>query len=98
MKRHKSEMRNTIVTRASLLTGLYSQQVGVYANSPEVMINSVTLAEVLQQAGYRTLMTGKWHAREIPVERGFDHYYGVTDGCCNYFNPGPRRLGEGEGP
>jgi len=85
-----------VPTRASLLTGLYSQQVGVYANSPQVMKNCVTLAEVLRQAGYRTLMTGKWHAQEIPVERGFDHYYGLTDGCCNFFNPGPRRPGEGE--
>lgn len=84
-----------VPTRASLLTGLYSQQVGVYANSPGVMKNSVTLAEVLRQAGYTTLMTGKWHAEELPVERGFDHYYGLTDGCCNYFNPGPQRPGEG---
>jgi len=84
-----------VPTRASLLTGLYSQQVGVYANSPKVMKNSVTLAEVLRQAGYTTLMTGKWHAQEIPVERGFDHYFGLTDGCCNYFNPGPQRPGEG---
>ncbi len=83
-----------VPTRASLLTGLYSQQVGVYANSPKVMENSVTLAEVLRQAGYTTLMTGKWHAQEIPVERGFDHYFGLTDGCCNYFNPGPQRPGE----
>ena len=84
-----------VPTRASLLTGLYSQQVGVYANSPEVMKNSVTLAEVLKGAGYRTLMTGKWHAKELPVERGFDRYFGLTDGCCNYFNPGRRRPGEG---
>ena len=51
-----------VPTRASLLSGLYSQQVGVWANSPKKMINCVTLAEVLRGAGYRTLMTGKWHA------------------------------------
>jgi len=85
-----------VPTRASLLTGLYPQQVGVYGNSPRVMKNCVTLAEVLRAAGYRTLMTGKWHALQIPVERGFDRYFGLCDGCCNYFNPGPRRPGEPE--
>lgn len=85
-----------VPTRASLLSGLYSQQVGVYANTPEVMENCVTLAELLKSAGYRTLMTGKWHAKEIPVERGFDRYFGLADGCCNFFNPGPRRPGEPE--
>lgn len=85
-----------VPTRASLLSGLYSQQVGVYGNSPTVMKNCVTLAEVLKSAGYRTLMAGKWHAKQIPVERGFDRYFGLTDGCCNYFNPGPRRPGEPE--
>jgi len=85
-----------VPTRASLLTGLYSQQVGVHGNSPKVMVNCVTLAELLKAAGYRTLMTGKWHAMQIPVERGFDRYYGLADGCCNFFNPGLRRAGEPE--
>ena len=76
--------------------GLYSQQVGVFANSPKVYENCVTLAEVLKTAGYRTLMTGKWHAQEIPTRRGFDRYFGLCDGCCNFFNPGPRRPGEPE--
>jgi len=76
-------------TRASLLTGLYSQQVGVSR-----MERGVTIAEVLRQAGYRTLMTGKWHQASIPVKRGFDRYFGLCDGCCNFFNPGPRREGE----
>ena len=80
-------------TRASLLTGLYSQQVGVH-NAPVEMRNCVTIAEALKAAGYRTLMTGKWHADELPVERGFDRYYGLADGCCNYFNPGEQRPGE----
>jgi arylsulfatase len=80
-------------TRASLLTGLYSQQVGIH-NGPAVMKNCVTLAEVLKSAGYRTLMAGKWHAAQLPVERGFDRYYGLTDGCCNFWNPGDQREGE----
>ncbi|MBT7170202.1 MAG: sulfatase-like hydrolase/transferase, partial [Phycisphaerales bacterium] len=25
---------------------------------------------------------------------GFDHYWGLRDGCCNYFNPGLQRQGE----
>jgi len=85
-----------VPTRASLLTGLYSQQVGVWANSPQKMEHCVTLAEVLRGAGYRTLMSGKWHALELPTDRGFDRYYGLADGGCNYFNPGLRRKGEPE--
>ncbi|MCP4641147.1 MAG: arylsulfatase [bacterium] len=80
-------------TRASLLTGLYAQQVGCHGG-PVVMENCVTIAEVLKSAGYRTFMTGKWHAQELPVERGFDRYYGLCDGCCNFFNPGEQRDGE----
>ena len=76
-------------TRASLLTGLYSQQVG-----QSRMERGVTIGEVLRRAGYRTLMTGKWHQAGIPVQRGFDRYFGLCDGCCNFFNPGPRREGE----
>lgn len=76
-------------TRASLLTGLYAQQVG---NGQ--MQDCVTIAEVLRQAGYRTLMTGKWHADPLPTTRGFDRYYGMADGCSNYWNPGKPRPGE----
>ena len=42
-----------VPTRQSLLTGLYPQQVDGK--------HSVTFAEVLRGAGYRTLMAGKWH-------------------------------------
>lgn len=80
-------------TRASLLTGLYSQQAGC-TDTPKVMRNCATLAEVLRGAGYATMMAGKWHAEELPVDRGFDRYFGLTDGCCNYFNPGEQRPGE----
>ncbi|HEO69658.1 MAG TPA: arylsulfatase [Candidatus Hydrogenedentes bacterium] len=80
-------------TRATLLTGLYSQQAGCQ-DGPAKLVHCVTIAEVLREAGYRTFMTGKWHAEELPVERGFDRYYGLCDGCCNFFNPGEQRPGE----
>ncbi|NQT51932.1 arylsulfatase, partial [bacterium] len=78
-------------TRASLLTGQYSQAVGESG-----LQRGVTLGEVLRTAGYRTLMTGKWHQASIPFRRGFDRHFGLADGCCNFFNPGPRREGEPE--
>ena len=83
-------------TRASLLTGLYSQQV----EGAERSMGHVTMVEMLKTAGYHTLMTGKWHLQMelggLPFERGFDRNYGPTGGGCNYFNPGLRRPGEPE--
>ncbi len=78
-------------TRASLLTGLYDHAVGTSS-----LAKGATIAELLRQAGYRTLMTGKWHQAGLPTHRGFDRYFGLADGCCNFWNPGPRRPGEPE--
>jgi arylsulfatase A-like enzyme len=80
-------------SRACLLTGCYAQQVGM-ARKPEKIINGVTIGEVLRPAGYRTLWTGKHHATENPFDRGFDRFFGLRDGACNYFNPGNPREGE----
>ena len=40
----------------------------------------VTLAEVMQDAGYRTASTGKWSLGDegatcFPNEQGFDHFW-----------------------
>jgi len=78
-------------TRASLLTGQYDQAVGV-----RNMENGATFAEVLRGAGYRTIASGKWHQSPLPTTRGFDRYFGLADGCCNFWNPGTKaRPGEG---
>ncbi|MEM9830915.1 MAG: arylsulfatase [Bacteroidota bacterium] len=58
--------------------------------------NTVTIAEVLKEAGYRTLMTGKWHLgyekqEQWPRQRGFDNFYGLIPGACNFFKPEPPR-------
>ena len=52
----------------------------------------VTIAEVLRESGYHTLMTGKWHLGisskdKWPLQRGFDRFYGIIPGACNYFRP-----------
>lgn len=93
-----TQMHNTskcFPSRACLLTGVYAQQCGMDREYDRIR-NAVTLGEVLRTAGYRTLATGKHHCRESLYDRGFDRYYGLRDGCCNFFNPGERRPGEAE--
>ena len=99
-------------TRASLLTGLYSHQAGVghmvgdYGHpSYQGRLNDscVTIAEVLKEAGYATLMSGKWHVGESrpywPVDRGFDEYFGLISGGSNYFKlDGARQMALGNDP
>ncbi len=72
-------------TRASVVTGLYARRPKLLAS------NMVTLAEVLQTAGYQTALSGKWHLGskppQRPIDRGFQEYFGLMDGCCNFFDP-----------
>jgi len=95
-------------TRASLLTGLYPHQAGVGhmmsdrgydGYRGELNRQSVTIAEVLQTAGYRTYMAGKWHVTSKthpqrdadkdnwPRQRGFDRFYGTIHGAGSFFDP-----------
>ena len=78
-------------TRASLLTGLTPHQAGVANIGPPLSKNSVTLAEVLDDAGYTTSMVGKWHLTEqsTPVDRGFQDFYGMLGGFNSYWEEHP---------
>jgi len=80
-------------SRASLLTGMYAQKCGMSVSNDTIR-NAVTIGEALQESGYRTLMVGKHHGLENMYYRGFDRYFGLRDGMCNYFNPGLPRDGE----
>lgn len=82
-------------SRACLITGVYAQQSGYDRSFMQPLNSAVTLGEVLREAGYITLWSGKHHGLENPIYRGFDHYYGLKDGACNHFNPGVQRPGEG---
>ena len=45
-------------TRASIMTGLYSHQVGVYELEPVEPGNNIFLSELLGENGYATYMSG----------------------------------------
>ena len=81
-----------MTSRGCLLTGLYAQQAKTMGALST--INGATLGEVLKTAGYRTLASGKHHGGENLKDRGFDHYYGLRDGCSNFWNPGDQRANE----
>lgn len=95
-------------TRASLMTGCYPHQTGIghMTNPPNKLshdlgvreyrgslnFENVTIAEALKEAGYSTLMTGKWHLgledhSKWPLQRGFDKFYGLLAGASNFFKP-----------
>ena len=63
--------------------------------------NVVTIAEVLKESGFSTIISGKWHLsffdkKQWPLQRGFEKFYGTIAGACNYFKPeAPRLIFEG---
>ncbi len=73
-------------TRASLITGCYPRY-----PRPHLRESMPTIAERLKKAGYQTALSGKWHLGRTdtthPLRRGFERFYGLLDGCCNYFDP-----------
>jgi arylsulfatase len=79
----------------------YAKWIREAANRPSyddhLSTQSPTVAELLQKAGYRTLMSGKWHLgmrpAEWPVTRGFDRSFALLPGAMNYWGGptmGPR--------
>ncbi|RZF58338.1 arylsulfatase [Sphingobacterium corticibacterium] len=100
-------------SRAALLTGVYPHQAGIGhmmndrgAEHPgyrgHLNDQTVTIADVLGQAGYFTAMTGKWHVGHahgiIPTTRGFDRslyapaggfYYGDGKNAKLFLNGQP---------
>ena len=86
--------------RASLMTGLYPVNHGVFLNDVCLDVSAPTLAETFATAGYDTAYIGKWHidghgrSAYIPPERrhGFD-YWKVLE-CTHDYNNSPYYAGD----
>ncbi|CAL5874141.1 uncharacterized protein PFLUO_LOCUS8429 [Penicillium psychrofluorescens] len=97
-------------TRAMLLSGTDSHIAGVGVMSEqkgrdperwnvpghEGFLNHdvAALSELLQDGGYHTLLSGKWHLGLLPennpAERGFDRSFALLPGCSNHYGYEPQ--------
>ena len=73
-----------VPSRATIMTGQFSNRNGVYTLSDAFSPDSVSIAKVLQANGYQTALIGKWHLKKKPA--GFDHFM-VMPGQGVYFDP-----------
>jgi len=80
-------------TRAALLTGRYQQRFGhefnPSGNAEGLPLSETTLADRLQEVGYKTGLVGKWHLGSAPdrrpLRRGFQEFFGFLGGAHSYF-------------
>lgn len=92
-------------SRASLMTGLYQHQVGVGdmlqkddlpGYTHHLRHNGVTIAEVLKENGYHTMISGKWHLGHEqpywPMKRGFQRQYASSNTTGHYFGIAEGRM------
>ncbi len=78
-------------SRGAMMTGCYPPRIGfgsfegwlVLFPGQGVGLNpdEITIARLLQAAGYATMLVGKWHCGDqdafLPTRHGFDSYYGL---------------------
>jgi arylsulfatase A-like enzyme len=76
--------------RAAVLTGMYSQSTGAYANeeSSKPLPSDIPLfTELLRDAGYEVAIVGKTHLRNGAEDRYWDYYFGHNAASNDYYNP-----------
>ena len=83
-------------SRAGLMTGRFPARAGVPGNvsSQEgvagMPTTEVTIAEILQDAGYATGHVGKWHLgytpETMPNGQGFEYSFGHMGGCIDNYS------------
>ena len=73
-------------SRAALLTGCYSNRIGISGalmpySTTGLNENEITIAELLKEKGYATSIFGKWHLgfqeKFLPLNHGFDTFLGL---------------------
>ncbi|QZE15421.1 sulfatase [Halosquirtibacter laminarini] len=73
-----------VPSRASIMTGEYSNKNQVYMLRDRLDENRPNVAKLLHQNGYQTALIGKWHLKSKPS--GFD-YFNVLHDQGRYWDP-----------
>ncbi len=90
-------------SRAATLTSRYSSEIGIYdwivpASTQGLPDNMPTWPQMLQKAGYKTGLVGKWHvghtAEHHPTKRGYAYFMGLLKGGCATKNPTLEKDGQ----
>ncbi len=90
LTRHYAGSTVCAPSRGVLLTGLHTGHTFVRSNRPfregqyPMADSMVTVAEILQDAGYATGLVGKWGlgapgTESVPGTQGFDYFFGYND-------------------
>lgn len=90
---------NCSPSRVGLLTGRSPSKVGMYNYMPpkhpmHLKAEETTIAEIVQQKGYKTGHFGKWHVSHLqsdqpqPIDQGFDYSLGTSNNAQpSHLNP-----------
>lgn len=83
-------------SRAGMLTGRFPARAGVPGNVSShhgksgMPTEQITIAEMMQQAGYQTAHIGKWHLgytpETMPNGQGFETSFGHMGGCIDNYS------------
>ncbi|MFT5468902.1 MAG: arylsulfatase A-like enzyme [Verrucomicrobiales bacterium] len=85
-------------SRAAILTGQYPHRVGLGHMTTNdlgqpgyrgvVSDDAQLISQVLEPAGYRSFIAGKWHlGTDDPTQRGFEEFYGTLVSAKRFFDP-----------
>lgn len=90
-------------TRTALMTGQYQYRLPIGLEEPLSSISPAgvglppeipTLPSMLRDAGYHTMLVGKWHLGELPefgpLQSGYQHFFGFRSGALDYFTHNAR--------
>ncbi|RFU27469.1 hypothetical protein B7463_g8876, partial [Scytalidium lignicola] len=91
---------NHIAGLGTMYEGLEDYYDGVPGYEGYLNDSVVALPELLQDAGYHTILSGKWHLGltpdRYPCQRGFDRSYTLLTGAANHFGWEPQLLEKDE--